>query len=461
MPGWEPLPNIVLKEVKQREEEGCDVSGFADRIRAASDSEKALLAIYEDLCKLEVQPDFPFVEPSELEGIKAERPDGPRELDIPHSEEVMADKFLGAWLGRCAGCALGKPLETQPFMAGKPTGEPGWQFVQEWYQRADAWPIADFVPSRSRATESGLKLSEWCQPSERDHIQFMQTDDDIRYTILGLIMLESKGLNWDSYDVGKLWHRKLTYAQVCTAETQAYLNFAHETSHLKGKRPDDWEERKKRVRTHLNPYREWIGAQIRADGLAYGAAGRPELAADHAWRDASFSHIKNGIYGEMFVAAMIAAAFVESDVEKIVEIGLSEIPTRSRLAADVAKAIEIAQATTDQVELVARIWDTFKHYDCVHTNNNAALVVASLIFGKRDFTKAIATAVLGGWDTDCNGATVGSIMGTKLGAKALPEHWVRPLNDTLYADVCDFHPIKISECARRSHEVWKRLLKIC
>jgi ADP-ribosylglycohydrolase len=74
-----------------------------------------------------------------------------------------------------------------------------------------------------------------------------------------------------------------------------------------------------------------------------------------------------------------------------------------------------------------------------------------------DFTRAIATSVLGGWDTDCNGATVGSIMGAKLGAKALPEHWVKPLNDTLYAEIPDFHPIKISECARRSHQVWKKL----
>jgi hypothetical protein len=243
MPGWDSLSDMILQEVVQRKEEGCDVSRFADRVRAAGESKEMLLAIYEDLGRLEVQPSFPFVEPSELDAIRAKRPHGPRRFTVSHSEEVMADKFYGAWLGRCAGCALGKPLETQPFMAGKPTGEPGWQCIKEWYEGADAWPVADYVPSSSRAEETGLKLSGWCRDSERDYIQFMQTDDDIRYTVLGLLMLESKGHAWDSFDVGKLWHRKLTYGQVCTAETQAYLNFAHETSHLKGERLADWKER--------------------------------------------------------------------------------------------------------------------------------------------------------------------------------------------------------------------------
>jgi ADP-ribosylglycohydrolase len=93
----------------------------------------------------------------------------------------------------------------------------------------------------------------------------------------------------------------------------------------------------------------------------------------------------------------------------------------------------------------------------VHTNNNAALVTAALIFARGDFEQAIATAVLGGWDTDCNGATVGSIMGALLGASALPRRWIMPLNDTLYAEVIGFHPIAISECARRSYEAFRKL----
>ncbi len=211
---------------------------------------------------------------------------------------------------------------------------------------------------------------------------------------------------------------------------------------------------------HLNPYREWIGAQIRVDGLAYGAASRPELAAELAWRDASLSHVKNGVYGAMFVAAMIAAAFVEDDTARIVEIGLGEIPQKSRLAHAVRTAVQIAHNARDQEELVGRLWDTFGRYHAVHAINNAALVAATLVFARDDAARAITTAVLGGWDTDCNGATVGSIMGAKRGAAALPAAWTARLRDTLYAEIVGFHPIAITECARRSAAVFHRLRDI-
>jgi ADP-ribosylglycohydrolase len=284
--------------------------------------------------------------------------------------------------------------------------------------------------------------------------------------VLGLKMLEDKGFEFDSFDVGKLWHNNLTYKQVCTAETQAYLNFARFTSHKRPNR-EQWASGRDWVRTHLNPYREWIGAQIRVDGYAYGAAGQPELAAELAWRDASFSHVKNGIYGAMYIAAVISAAFVENDNEKLIAIGLSEIPQTSRLAQDIRKAAHIAmeaKATIKhagvekaQLQLVERIWEAFKHYDPVHTNNNAALVTAAVVFAENDFELAITTAVLGGWDTDCNGATVGSIMGAKLGASRLPEHWTAPLNDTIYTGIAPFHQLQISECANRSYEVFRKL----
>ena len=97
--------------------------------------------------------------------------------------------------------------------------------------------------------------------------------------------------------------------------------------------------------------------------------------------------------------------------------------------------MEIAGRAKNQIDLVSRVWEAFKHYNAVHTNNNAALVVASILFAEGDFEKAVTTAVLGGWDTDCNGATVGSIMGAMLGAGQLPASWTNKLHDTLYAEV--------------------------
>ncbi|MFD0710909.1 ADP-ribosylglycohydrolase family protein [Paenibacillus sp. GCM10027626] len=458
MTKWIGLREIVSKEIIQRREEGCDVSGFEERLEAADTNEAKLMEVYHALMALEPDAAFKYIEPSGLEEIRAERPEGPRSLTSNWNDDEWQNKFYGAWLGRAAGCALGKPLEAHAFMYGS-GGRPGWLNIKHWFEGAGQWPIRHYTPSKSTAeAEYNIEIAHWSSlESCRDQIRFMQTDDDIRYTVLGLLMLEERGLNFNQWDVGKQWHRHLSFGQVFTAEAQSYLNFARVTSHISGNQPDDWEKHIHWGRSYLNPFREWIGAQIRVDGYAYGAAGQPQLAAELAWKDASFSHVKNGIYGAMFCSAMIAAAFVETDVKRIVEIGLSEIPKNSRLAEDIALAVRIAEETDDQVELVSKIWESFKHYHPVHTNNNAALCAAALIHSGGDFEKGITTAVLGGWDTDCNGATVGSVLGASLGAAALPGSWIDPLNDTLYAEVSGFHPIAISECARRSYNVFRKL----
>jgi ADP-ribosylglycohydrolase len=455
MAGWTTLENLVSAEREQRMQEGCNLEGFNERFNNFKKDEATLMGFYNELMALPVVDSFDC--PNELDKIKELRPNGPRKLNITNDEKELQDKFYGAWLGRCIGCALGKPIENGDFMAGS-NGRAGWENVKLWFEGANAYPISNYTPKHSTAEEKyNIRLTIEGYKSTLENIAFMETDDDIRYTVLGLKMLEENGLDWDSWNLGKFWLSNLTYKQVCTAETQAYLNLAQITNYFENKKPDDWNEKAEWVRTYLNPYREWIGAQIRVDGYAYSCAGNPELAAELAWRDSSFSHVKNGIYGAMFISSMISAAFVETDMKKIVEIGLSEIPANCKLACEIKKAIEITENTKDELDLVEKIWNEFKHYSPVHTINNAALCVAALLFGKNDFDKTIAISVLGGWDTDCNGASVGSIIGAVLGAKAIPEKWKSPLNDTLYSAIPDFHPIAISECAKRSYDVYKKI----
>jgi ADP-ribosylglycohydrolase len=158
---------------------------------------------------------------------------------------------------------------------------------------------------------------------------------------------------------------------------------------------------------------------------------------------------------------MIAAGFVLEDPLAVVEAGLAEIPQTSRLYEDIRQTIEICRKKdfkTDAFEQVLDgIYQIFGHYDPVHTSNNAALVVAALLLGGADFEKVITIAVMGGWDTDCNGATAGSIYGAMHGVGKIPPKWKVPLRDTLYSEVSGYHPIAISECARRSLDIAQKM----
>ncbi len=107
------------------------------------------------------------------------------------------------------------------------------------------------------------------------------------------------------------------------------------------------------------------------------------------------------------------------------------------------------------------IYNLLGHYHAVHTNNNAGLVVAALLLGGDDLEKVITLAVMGGWDSDCNGATAGSIAGAMIGAQNLPDKWIAPLHDTLNSQIIGYHPITISECARRSVEIAKIVAARC
>src|SRR3954469_14765824 len=109
-------------------------------------------------------------------------------------------------------------------------------------------------------------------------------------------------------------------------------------------------------------------------------------------------------------------------------------------------------------KVLADIYALLGHYSPVHTNNNAALCVAALLLSGGDFHKGITLAVMGGFDTDCNGATVGSMVGAMTGASKARSHWTARLNDTLKSLIPEYHPIAISECARRSVEIAKKVL---
>jgi ADP-ribosylglycohydrolase len=188
---------------------------------------------------------------------------------------------------------------------------------------------------------------------------------------------------------------------------------------------------------------EQIGAQIFIDGWGMICPGDPERAADFARRAASVSHDGEAIYGAQVIAALVAQAFVESDLGALLDTAVSLLPadsTIARLIADI-RAWHAAEpdwrATREKIEATYG-YDTYRG-PC-HIVPNHALIILALLYGDGDFRKSLTIVNTAGWDTDCNAGNVGAILGVKnglAGIDASPYDWRGPVADRLYLATAD------------------------
>ncbi len=433
---------LIQLEINQAREQGCErfsvekiEKKFLTLKREETDQKiKKYEEILDELQALPVSSKFPYREPSEFNAIKKARPGEPEKMPFSLSDDELYDRIYGAWLGRCAGCLLGKPVES--FEKEK---------IKKILEYADAYPLANYFPFIPNLPEDLRYYASADTNQLLGGIEFMVRDDDIDYTVVGLITLEENGIDFSPDDVGHQWLSHLPYKLVYGAETVAYKNL------INGIKPPQ-------TACYRNPYRESIGAQIRADIWAYVSPGDPEKAAEFAYRDAALSHVKNGIYGEMFMAAAISAAFATANIEGIIQAALSAIPQNCRLAEAARDVITWSKESRNWEDTWKKIIEKYGHYNLFHTINNAAIVLSALLYGGGDFEKTITIGVMSGVDTDCNGATSGSIIGAALGAKKLPPKWIDPLNDRVKSIVAGEADNRISDLAKRTFKIAKKVL---
>jgi ADP-ribosylglycohydrolase len=122
----------------------------------------------------------------------------------------------------------------------------------------------------------------------------------------------------------------------------------------------------------------------------------------------------------MFVAALGAAIPATESLNAAFDAALEQIPHDGKAASAIRFGCELAGHT----DAVAMLHQRFAELSPSHTLNNLALVVWTLCSADGDFGVAIGDAVAVGWDTDCNGATVGGLFG--LTGAPIPEAWTRP-----------------------------------
>ena len=110
---------LLASEIMQRREEGCDVTSIERRLASILEDREdnwdgTISSLWVDLEQLTPEPGFKYHEPSDIESIRASRPEGKRKLEHSLTNDEYFNKVYGAWLGRCVGCVLGKPVEGWP-----------------------------------------------------------------------------------------------------------------------------------------------------------------------------------------------------------------------------------------------------------------------------------------------------------------------------------------------------------
>lgn len=431
---WESYSSNLMTEYLQATEEGLELSVYAEVFSAVSRLPKNEIKkklgdiLFEAVVNAKAAEGYKYIEPSTLEEIKNLRSS---DKAVPlNRAESLEEKIHGAWMGRICGCLLGKTIE------GIRTEE-----LIPFLKETGNYPMHRYILHSDLNEDILNKYSyRFAGRCYADKTDGMPVDDDTNYIIIAQQIIEKYGRAFTSYDVSRAWLELQSKDAYCTAERVAYCNF------INGFEPPESAQYK-------NPYREWIGAQIRGDYFGYINPGNPEAAAEMAFRDASISHIKNGIYGEMLVSAMLAAAACTNDIKDIISCGLAQIPYTSRLYEAVNEILTDFENGKEKDYCLEKIhcrYDEHTGHGWCHTVSNAMIVTASLLYGCGDFAKSICMAVEAGYDTDCNGATVGSILGMANGIDSIPEAWKKPINNTLHTSIFGVGTVKISERVKQT-----------
>jgi ADP-ribosylglycohydrolase len=268
------------------------------------------------------------------------------------------------------------------------------------------------------------------------------TDDDISGTFTFVRAMEDHGnrLDLTAEEIGRSWMNYLIEKKTIlwwgglgnSSEHTAYLRLKNGIqAPMSGS-----------IATNGPIVAEQIGAQIFIDGWAMISPGDPQRAADLARRAGSVSHDGEAIYGAQVLAAMEAQAYVESDINKLIDTGVSVIPKDSVIYRMIADLRGWYAADGDWRKTFQRIVEHYGYKDYVggcHMVPNHALIILGLLYGEGDFQKSLMVCNTCGWDTDCNSGNLGCLLGIRNGLAGFEGQvdWRGPVADRIYLPTAD------------------------
>lgn len=450
MPAGMSWKEIYQLEYYQMQGEGYDVSALPSGRTDASEIANHLEAVnaseeddkwqsqYEKLAMIKskgLSSDYGYLEPDEIDEIFALADDPP--VLVPLPEEEYANRVKGAWFARCAAVVLGKPLEMGMDRLR----------VKEYLESVNAYPLKDWVPEYS--DKLNIRLRTDCLPSTLGNVRYVQSDDDIHYTISSLLLAEKAGADFTAWQAAQNLLENIPYNWVWTADKFLYYQLVN---------CDSEREFNANVCAQRNPWRESMCPQLKADLWGYITPGMMRRGAVLIHRLGRLSATKNGLYGGMFIQGCVSAALSGSpDVADILRGGLGNIPRTSRLYEAVTSVMEWYKTLQNWTQVCDRIYEVYGHWYFAGAINNICFIVLALLEGQLDLERTMCTAVMCGTDTDCNSANAGSIVGAAIGYDALPDKWIKPLNDEVHSGVANFGFGSITELASRTVQVGQRI----
>ncbi|RYG45388.1 ADP-ribosylglycohydrolase family protein, partial [bacterium] len=325
-------------------------------------------------------------------------------MDVLSDE--YAERVYAGVLGKIVGVYLGRPFE-------------GWHYdaLTERFGEVDRYVHEDL------------------------NVPLVVTDDDISGTFTFLRALEDHGFDsdLDARRIGETWLNYLIEGRTVlwwggngvSTEHTAYLRLKHGVL-----APESGS-------AALNGpiVAEQIGSQIFIDGWGLIHPGEPERAVAIAEQAARVSHDGAAVDGALVVAALVSQAFVEKDIDRLLDKALTFIPPDGIIARLIADVRAWHAEGLDWRAGYAKIAETYgydKFGGGCHMVPNHALIVHALLHGAGDLDRSLMIVNTCGWDTDCNSANVGCILGVRNGLAGFGGYdWRGPVKDRLWLPTAD------------------------
>jgi hypothetical protein len=281
---------------------------------------------------------------------------------------ALEDKVRGGWAGQMIGVSFGEPTEFRY--------------------------LGRIIPEE--------ELPEWNPELVRSTLD----QDDLYVDMTFAAVLDDKGLDATTEDFGamfrdaqyRLWHANLAARRALKRGVPATLSGTP------------------KYNAHAND----IDFQIEADFIGLMAPGMLQATNDLGLRAGRVMNSGDGINGGLFVSAMYAAAFFESDPRRLVEAGVAVLPPESEYARLISDVLQWSQDEWDGGEPCPHgALDPFN----IDAKINGAYVAIGLLYGGGDFEDTMVISTRCGQDSDCNPASAVGVLGVVLGYEGIPEKY--------------------------------------